>query len=223
MKNTLSILTILSTLVCISCHKRGIANDSTSSNQEVVKDSIPKEGYWSSDSMLLKEYVTDNGNTIQLRGYYPRLESTYKISTVSQKGFKKSFDITDNEYIANRTSVLWDNEDFVFVRYGCGVPCWGAKVLSLNDNTETEDYLTYLYDDSLNNLIVYPSEDWEYLILEDFSTKQKTSEKFDSLDYELYPYDAIKNITFKSTKSVEVEYSSKSSAILKKKTIKIKN
>jgi len=176
--------------------------------------------YYEYDTLLLEEYISENGHTIKKRGSLSRF--LYRISTKSKKGIKRDFDITDNSYVASHSTILWDNEDFIFVRYGCGSPCWGGLVLSLNNEDEIKDFEMYLYEDSLNNLVVYPDEDWENLVLENFSTGQTQKEKFEFCEKLSLPLYAIEEVINKSPKSVEVIYTTSGCELTKKKIIEIK-
>lgn len=186
------------------------------------KDSIEEEKYWGYDTLLLDEYVSDNGNEIKLRGSQSRF--LYRISVKSNEGFEKDFDIAENSYIANHSSILWDNDDFIFVRYGCGSPCWGGKVLSLNRDEEIRDFVMYIYEDSINNLVVFTDTlDWDFLILEDLSTGEQKKEKFDFCEKASIPHWIIDTVTFVEPRTVEVKYKSKGCEEIKKKKIKIEN
>lgn len=184
------------------------------------KDSIEEARYWELDTLLLEEYISKNGHTIQKRGSESGF--MYSISTTSKKGIAKDFQLTDNSYVASHSFILWDNEDFIFVRYGCGAPCWGGLVLSLNDEKDLKDFQMYLYEDSINNLVVYPDKGWESLILENFSTNRFQKEKFDFCEQATMPFYVIDTIIKKSPTSVEVEYRSQNCELKKKKIIEIK-
>jgi len=211
----------------LSCQKKNsntekvVVNKSTKKilTQE-QKDSIQEAKYYEYDTLLLEKYISDNGHEIQKRGSQSRF--LYRISTSSNKGVKRNFDITDNSYVANHSWILWDNEDCIFVRYGCGSPCWGGLVLNLNSKDEMKDYQMYLYEDSINNLVVYPEEGWEYLILENFVTGEKSKEKFEFCERAVSPFNTIDTIINDSPKSVEVKYTIKGCEITKRKTIEIK-
>ncbi len=183
-------------------------------------DSIKRDDFWGYDTLLLKEYKSDDENIIQIRGNESGF--IYRISTKSKKGIKKDFDVNSNIYMASHTSILWDNNDYLFIRYGCGSPCWGGKLLSLNNEENIKDYQYYLYEDSLNNLILYPDESWESLILENFSTKEIRKEKFDFCGESPNPFYVIDTVMNKSSKSVEVKYRTKDCEIKKNKLIEIK-
>jgi len=94
-------------------------------------------------------------------------------------------------------------------------------VLSLNDKAETKDFQMYLYEDSLDNLVVYPDESWNNLILEDFSTGESSKEKFEYCEYIATPIYSIDTIVKKSSKSVEVTYTTLGCEEKEKKMIKI--
>lgn len=211
----------------LSCQKKNSNTEKAEINKTVKKvftqeekDSIEEAKYYEYDTLLLEKYISDNGHEIQKRGSQSRF--LYRITTTSNKGVKRDFDITDNSYVANHSWIVWDNEDFIFVRYGCGSPCWGGLVLNLNSKDEMKDFQMYLYEDSLNNLVVYPDEGWEHLVLENFSTGKLSKEKFDYCENVSIPIYAIDTIINKSAKSVEVEYTTWGCETKKKKIIEIK-
>lgn len=54
------------------------------------------------------------------------------------------------------TPMLWeDNEDFIFLSFGCGSPCWGIFVLPLNKRDTSMQFL-YHYDyNKENNILIH--------------------------------------------------------------------
>jgi len=95
----------------LSCHERksntekGIVNNSLERVlSQKQKDSIEHAKYWEYDTLLINEYISDNGHKIQERGSRSRF--LYRISTNSKKGIERDFDITDNSYVANHSSIV---------------------------------------------------------------------------------------------------------------------
>lgn len=142
MKNVILIIIIFCLL--LSCQEKKSNIEKTVQKDKIQttltheqKTLIEKEKFYEYDTLLFKKYISDNRNEIKLRGSQSRF--LYNILTKSNKGVEKEFDIAENSYIANHSSILWDNDDFVFVRFGCGSPCWGGKVLSLNQDEEIKE------------------------------------------------------------------------------------
>ncbi|BDD04461.1 hypothetical protein [Aureibacter tunicatorum] len=182
----------------------GIQNKEIEIGQKLITEISEEErNFWAYDTLLFKEYTSSYGNKIQLKGSQSR--DLYRISTKSKKGFNKNFDLTKNSYIASHSSILWDNDNYLFVRYGCGSPCWGGKILSLNNNQGTRDYKMYLFVDSVKNIIVYP-EDGEYLVLENFAINKRSKVKFEFCQKSPTIYNLIDTIYSTSNKSVTVKY-----------------
>ena len=48
----------------------------------------------------------------------------------------------------------WDNKDFICLRFGCGSPCWGAKILPLMEKDTVQTYMyQYGHDENRNVFI----------------------------------------------------------------------
>jgi len=144
----------------------------------------------------------------------------YQVRVTTKQGLRKVFNVSENEYIASHSEILWDNKDFVFVKYGCGIVCWGGKLLSLKDNRKITNYLTYMFADSVNNIIVYPdSSSWDSLIIENFKSGKKKGELMDYCERANGPFNAIDKIIYKGKNRVSVSYSTTGCKTIKTKTI----
>ncbi len=210
-------------LLSISCGEKAKRVENTVEKDllsQAEKDSIDEEKYWGYDTLLISEYTSDNGNRIELRGSLSNF--LYQVRVTTNKGATKVFDVAENSYIASHSEVLWDNNDFLFVRYGCGSPCWGGKLLSLNDERKILDYSTYVYEDSVKNIVVYPdSTNWNYIIVENFNSEKKKGEIVDFCEKALFPYQAIDTIICKNNNQVKITYRATDCETIKTKTITV--
>lgn len=120
----------------------------------VTKEDSLNEDYFGFDTLLIRQYISDNKNEIILEG--SKSKDVYRIVVKNKNGIIKKFQIANNWYGASHSSILWDNDDFVFLRYGCGTSCWGAKVLSLNDSRGILNFPMYFYSDSVRNIVLFP-------------------------------------------------------------------
>lgn len=136
-----------------------------------INEETKRDEFYGFDTLLIDEYRSESGHKIKSEG--SQSKDIYRISVESKKGRTKKFQTANDWYRASHSTILWDNEDYVFVRYGCGTMCWGGLLLSLHDNREIADYPGYIYEDSIRNLIVYPNPaDLNQIIIENFD-KQK--------------------------------------------------
>jgi len=63
------------------------------------------------------------------------------------------YDTTYNNY--RPPSFHWKNNDYIYMSFGCGSPCWGSFFLPLDKNKNKQSFM-YQYDvDSLRNLVAY--------------------------------------------------------------------
>lgn len=129
-----------------------------------------KHSIYDYDTILIREYISDNKNIIRLEG--SQIPSfIYRIKNTTLTGNSRSFQVAENSYMANHSSVKWDNDDFIFVHTGCGSPCWYAQVLPLKTNDKIKIYQFYIFQDSITNTIVYPKYDnFSAFIFENFKT-----------------------------------------------------
>lgn len=141
---------------------------------ELTKEGLEREEFYRFDTLLINEYQSGSGHKIKLEG--SKSMDVYRISVESKKGKSNKFKIADNWYIASHSFIVWDNEDYIFVHYGCGTSCRGALILSLNDSRGIIDYQGYIYDDSIRNLVVYPdSTNLNQIIVENFDNQKRIS------------------------------------------------
>ena len=94
--------------------------------------------------------------------------------------------------------------------------------LQNKQDEEIKEYMMYLYEDSINNLIVYPdSLDWNILILEHLLSGKQKKEKFDFCKNTIMHHSVIDTIVFVEPKTVSITYRAKGCEQIKKKEIKI--
>ena len=180
-----------------------------------------RESYYEFDTLLIREFFTESGNHIQLRG--SQSEALYRVDVRSKNGPKHKFIISQDWYIASHSKILWDNENYIFVRFGCGTQCWGGKLLSLIDGT-SQDYLYYLFADSTQDLVVYPdSQNYEKLIIENFYKQSRQEVQLDLCKKSAIRIDMIKEVSIQSINEVIIEYMGESCEKVKKKKIRVKN
>jgi hypothetical protein len=179
-------------VLIVSCHTKRKGN-LNSAGFEVIKnlsqneiDSIERENYYGYDSLNLGEYLSKFGHLIQLQG--SKSGSLYRIKVKTQDNRTGLFEITDNPYISNHAQILWDNEEFIFIRTASGTAYRFAIVLSLKGKMQKKEYHNYLYEDSLKNQILYVSEtDWNSIIFKDLSTEKQDSQVLDLCDKPTIP------------------------------------
>jgi hypothetical protein len=183
-------------------------------------DSIEMKSYYGYDSLDLGEYQTKFGHLIQLQG--SKSGSLYRIKVKTKDNRTRLFKITDNPYISNHAQILWDNDEFIFIRTACGTECWLAIVLSLKGKMQKREYYNYLYEDSLKNQILYLSEtDWNSIIFKDLSTEKQDSQFLDLCDKATIPIFSIDTTIYKEPNSIEVLYKGKDCDKTKVRTFKL--
>jgi hypothetical protein len=183
-------------------------------------DSIEMESYYGYDSLDLGEYQTKFGHLIQLQG--SKSGSLYRIKVKTKDNRNRLFEITDNSYISNHAQILWDNDEFIFIRTACGTECWLAIVLSLKGKMQKREYYNYLYEDSLKNQILYLSEtDWNSIIFKDLSTEKQDSQVLDLCEKPTLPFFSIDTTIYKEPNSIEVIYKGKDCDKTKVRTFKL--
>ncbi|MEM9887417.1 MAG: hypothetical protein AAF849_16095 [Bacteroidota bacterium] len=104
------------------------------------------------------------------------------------KDFKKimedTFPCTDPYTAIPR--LWWDNNDFICLRFGCGSPCWGTKILSLNKEDTVQTYMyQYGYDDKRNVIIYLEYEvetDKQLLVARNLKSKEIKEIEFEACD-----------------------------------------
>ncbi len=145
------------------------------------------------DTHLINEYYSESGHKLQLEG--SKSMDIYRISVESKKGKLNKFKIADNWYIASHSFIVWANEDYIFVDYGCGRSCRGGLILSLNDNRGIINYQGYIYCDSIRNLVVYPdSANLHRIIIENFDNKKRISSELDLCKKSAIPVEMIDTV-----------------------------
>lgn len=217
---------IIFTLLLISCFPQSKPNlnpevfgNSKKLNQIQI-DSIEMESYYRYDSIEIGQYVSKFGHSIHLQG--SKSGSLYRIKVKTKDNRTGLFEITDNPYLSNHAQILWDNEEFIFIRTACGTGCSLAIVLSLNGTMQKKEYYNYLYEDSLKNQILYVSEtDWNSLIFKDLLTEKQDSQVLDLCDKPTIPIFSIDTTIYKEPNSIEVIYKGKDCDKTKVRTFKL--
>jgi hypothetical protein len=201
------IFAILVTTV-FACTKKERIQISPSENVVLSKslDTVNSERYFKPDSLLIKRYISDSGNEIELRGSLSK--DLYKVVVKTKAGKIYNYEIADNAYIASHSQIIWDNEKYIFVRSGCGTGCWYGRVLSISGNEGERDYLNFVYSDSTRNIIVYPdSLKWKNLIAENLENKNQKNFQFEICKKINIPALAFDSLIKISQKKIQVYYS----------------
>jgi len=217
---------LIITILIVSCYtkRKGNLNSvefavNTNLSQNEI-DSIERENYYGYDSLDLGEYLSKFGHLIQLQG--SKSGSLYRIKVKTKDNRNRLFEITDNSYISNHAQILWDNDEFIFIRTACGTECWLAIVLSLKGKMQKREYYNYLYEDSLKNQILYLSEtDWNSIIFKDLSTEKQDSQVLDLCEKPTLPFFSIDTTIYKEPNSIEVIYKGKDCDKTKVRTFKL--
>ena len=211
-KNVYKLLVFfLLTIYIISCTNK------KSNKPEMAIDNIRDNDsdYFNIDTLLLKKYITDSGNEIELRGNKSGYIYIIKLNNII-------YYISENWYEAAHQQIIWDNKDFVFISYGCGTECWGGKLLSAKDRKAIYKYQFYIYTDSMKNHIVYPdSYKLNSLCFENLKTSKIKTYEFDfceKVTNSIHAIDTIFNIT---GNSILVRYKSKDCDKIKEKVVEI--
>lgn len=158
-------------------------NDFFKSSESVnnhKEQDAPSQDDWEhlADTTLIEKFKTDNGNEIEFWGEQP-FNLKERVVIKNKQGIKE-FDLNNNSYTGNHTRYLWDSEDSIILHYGCGLPCWAAKVLPLNNKDIIREYFMYILADSTKNIIAYPdSLFYHRLVVENLKSGMKKN-----IDYE---------------------------------------
>ncbi|MEO0685364.1 MAG: hypothetical protein AAFY76_10060 [Cyanobacteria bacterium J06649_11] len=177
------------------------------------------ENFYGYDTLLIKKYLSESGHEINLRGSKSR--DVYSINVTSKSGQSSTFKIADNWYIASHTYIVWDNDDYIFIRYGCGTNCWGGLVLSLNDNRGIMHYPAYVYSDSIRNLIVYPdSSNQRRIIIENLTNRKQISSELDLCKIAMMPIEMIDSV-YLDARDLFVRYKTENCALEATKKINV--
>jgi hypothetical protein len=189
--------------------KKVISKEIQSIENENVKN------YFNYDTLHIKKYTSDSGNKIELRG--SESNDLYNIK-INGKFYK----IAESWYQASHSYIIWDNKDFVFLRYGCGTECWGGKLLSINGKKQIRDFPFYLYTDSINNYVVYPdTTEIKKICFENIKSKQRKTIEFDLCEEAALPILTIDTIFGVENKKIVVIYTDKNCRRKKKKVIEL--
>lgn len=121
--------------------------DSTPSLDRTIND------YYAIDTITIKQYVSDNNNSITLTG--SKSGDPYSISIESNKGFKRIYQYTEHWYTASHSHILWDNDDFVLITFGCGTACYNAIAIPINSDKPPMELNSVIYTDSLENIVLF--------------------------------------------------------------------
>ncbi len=199
-KKFLSFFYLACLLLSISCTKKSKRQYKNTSNENQklttkgeyipTKEDIEREAYFGYDTITIKSFFSKNNHKFTLKG--SKSGDTYQIKSESNIGFIKETKLTDSWYIASHSQILWDNDDYLFIRFGCGTSCWGGQIISLNNDDPPREYMNYLYEDSVNNIIVYPdSNDYKIMIFENFDNEKLKLEKIYFCEESVTPIDYI--------------------------------
>jgi len=171
----------------------------------LMKDDSLNEDYFGFDTLFIKQYITDNNNEIKLEG--SKSKDIYRIVAKNKNGLIKKFQIANNWYSASHSSILWDNEDFIFIRYGCGTSCWGAKVLSLNDNRGILNFPMYFYSDSVRNIVIFPDTiEPEKILIENLNSQRSIDLELKLCDKSAIPILMIDSVYFDNLNNINILY-----------------
>ena len=213
-----SFLFLLIFLLTIACNQ--ISNENNEKKENIIEQTEQFDEYYGFDTLLLEEYVSESGNIIRLLG--SKSNDLYQISVINTKGITKKFQIADNHYIASHSYIEWYNEHFIFVRFGCGTGCWAAKILSIDDN-ESKDYYNFIYEDQINNLIIYPDTvNSEFVVIENFQTNKSMKIDLNLCKEYILPIMAIDTVQKINEDKLLFEFSNKSCQQIEKKVITIR-
>ena len=183
-------------------------------------DTANEKDYFNCDTLLIKKYVSDSGNRIELRG--SQSKDLFSISINPKNGKKFNYKLTDNWYIAAHLYIVWDNQDYIFLRYGCGTECWGGRILDVKAKKSIQDYPFYLYTDSIKNFIVYPDTiDMKKIYFENIKTRKKKAVEFDLCEEAVMPILTIDTIFEVEEKKIMVRYTDKNCKLKKEKVIEL--
>lgn len=204
----LKFILFASFLLILSCNtnkKTNTEKQDTSKTEASEQTDAERKAYYGYDTLLIKEYVSDNGHHIRLEG--SQSGDTYRIRVKSKQGNRRTFQIAEDWYLASHSSIAWDNDDYLMVAYGCGTACWGAKILSLNDNRAIDNYMAHAYADSTRNLIMYADSATENTyILKNFDTQKQIKTTYD-LCNSLIPIElAFESVQVTGNNKLEVKY-----------------
>ena len=213
-------------LGCYGNKKVEVPNDKANKDSYVMtKEDLERKDYYGFDTLIIKEYKSENGHQIKLEG--SKSEDIYRISVKSNKGILRKFQIAENHYIASHSQIVWDNDNYLFVRFGCGTSCWGGQILPLNKNTEAKIFMNHLYQNSIRNIIVYPdSSNYKRMILENFDNDKYISLNLDLCEKSSTPIDNINCYFEEEENKIVFEYQKSDCEEITKKKIgieKIKN
>lgn len=188
------IFLIFSLIVGVGC-KKVISND----RKKDIKDTIFVE----QDSFLLKKYHVDTNKIVE--EISSNRDNLYHINVyVNQDTIK--YNLSDNIYESIHQQIVWRSKDYIFVRTGCGSPCWNGSLLNLNKK-ETKIYPFYYFLDKNSQVIVYPDEnDSNVLVLENFKINTKKTFKLDTCEKVLHPLFSIDTIYKFNKNSIHLEY-----------------
>ena len=190
------------------------AEKSKEDTNVVHVNALNDNNYFGPDSLLLKTYDSDNGYQVKLRG--SASQDIYSIS-IKRDGQKEVlFSTAEHWYPASHTSIEWDNEDFIFIRQGCGTNCWIGKLLSIKDNSITE-FPQYVYTDSINNIAVVYDEKFKII---DFKNNNETIIDIEICNKVMQAYYAIDSVYIESN-HITIDYLTPDCETLDKRKIKM--
>ncbi|WP_460577023.1 hypothetical protein [Flavobacterium koreense] len=197
-------------ILIISCKQKAETEKILKKNPTVTENKVVTEDpekYWEADTLLIKKYISDSENEIELRG--SQSKDLYYLNIKTKSGKVYQYQIADNCYGASHSRVEWDNSDYIFVRQGCGTMCWNGKLLNISGKKKTRDFLFYLYSDSIKNYIAFAdSIDTKKIIIQNLKTLKKREISLDICNEAVMPnltidtiYETVNyNILFRYTK-----------------------
>ena len=179
---------------CVGCKK-----ESSNDIKKEIKDTV----FVQKDSFMIKKYHIEPNKIVEEIGI--NRDDIHQINiyinqdTIDYKLF------TDGNYYTNQ-QIVWRSKDYIFVRKGCGSPCWNGLLLNLNKK-ELKIYPFYYFADKDSQVIVYPDEnDSAILVLDDFGMNIQKTKVLDICDKVVHPLFAIDTIYKINNNSIQLKY-----------------
>ena len=181
-------------IVGVGCNKV-ISNDL----KKDIKDTVFVE----KDSFSIKKYHADTNKIVEEIG--SSRDNLFHINVyVNQDTIK--YILSDNSYESIHQQIVWRSKDYIFVRTGCGSPCWKGSLLNLNKK-EAKIYPFYYFLDKDSQVIVYPDEnDSNVLVLENFKINTQKILTLDICEKVVHPLFSIDTIYKFNNNSIKLKY-----------------
>jgi hypothetical protein len=164
MQDNIALLLSIGLLLSCSNHDGNVnVEPSTETTADIETDSleIQRQQFYGKDTLLLDEFQTPEGHLIKLRG--SQSHDLYQIDVMTASGQLKSFETAEYAYGASHSSIKWINDNYIFVRQGCGTSCWTGLALSLSDDRGIIEIMLPFYSDSISEIVIAPDKELEYL------------------------------------------------------------